>query len=50
MPAASTIAALERAGADLVVPDLAELDPDRLDAAVRARQEEDSTNKRPFSS
>jgi HAD superfamily hydrolase (TIGR01509 family) len=31
--------ALERAGADLVVQDLGELDPPRLDAAWRARQE-----------
>ena len=32
--------ALERADADIVVPDLAELDADRLQAAWRARQEE----------
>jgi alpha,alpha-trehalose phosphorylase len=32
--------ALERAGADVVVGDLAELDPDRLEAAWRTRREE----------
>jgi alpha,alpha-trehalose phosphorylase len=32
--------ALERSGADLVVEDLAELDPERLDAALGKRQEE----------
>lgn len=36
----SNAAALQRAGADLVVQDLGELDPDRLEAAFRARQEE----------